>query len=230
MNGKVALVTGANRGLGLETCRQLEGLGLRVILTSRDPDNGRDVTARLGPNVAFYPLDVADPEQIERVRQFVLAEYAHLDVLVNNAGVYLDKGTNTLPVPEKVFRETLDINLFGAFRMCQAFIPMMKEHDYGRVVNLSSHLGALADMKGRNASYRISKAGLNALTRILADEVRDYNIKVNSAHPGWVRTDMGGSQAPRSIEEGADTIVWLATLPDDGPTGGFFHDRKPIPW
>lgn len=200
------------------------------MLTSRDPEKGRSAAAQLGKNVVFFPLDVADLEQIQRVRQFVLAEYGRLDVLVNNAGVYLDKGANTLTLAETVFRETLDINLFGAFRMCQAFMPIMKERGYGRVVNVSSRLGSLADMKGRNASYRISKASLNALTCILADEVRDYNIKVNSAHPGWVRTDMGGSQAPRSVEVGGDTIVWLATLPDDGPTGGFFQDRKPISW
>jgi len=227
---RVALVTGANRGLGLETCRQLASLGLRIILTSRDPAKGRSAATRLGDGVVFYPLDVADPEHVQRVQQFVLAEFGRLDVLVNNAGVNLDKGINTLTLPEKIFRDTLDINLIGAFRMCQAFIPMMKEHGYGRVVNVSSHLGSLAEMKGHNASYRISKAGLNALTRVLADEVKEYNIKVNSAHPGWVRTDMGGPQAPRSIDKGVDTIVWLATLEDDGPSGGFFQDRKPVPW
>jgi len=226
----VALVTGANRGIGLETCRQLADLGLRVILTSRDPEKGRNAAARIGKNVVYYPLDVADPEQIQRLRVFVMEEFGRLDVIVNNAGVYLDKGSNSLSLTEKVFRDTLDINLFGAFRMCQAFIPTMKERGYGRVVNVSSRLGSLVDMKGGSASYRISKTGLNALTRVLADEVRNYNVKINSAHPGRVKTDMGGPEAPRSIEAGADTIVWLATLADDGPTGGFFHDRKQIPW
>jgi NAD(P)-dependent dehydrogenase (short-subunit alcohol dehydrogenase family) len=153
------------------------------------------------------------------------------DVLVNNAGVMLDGGGRRIAdLSLDVLQATLEVNLYGALRVTQALLPMMRRHRYGRIVNLSSGLGQLADMGSGTPAYRISKTALNAFTRILAAELEGTNIKVNSLCPGWVRTDLGGPNAPRSVEEGADTAVWLATLPDKGPSGGFFRDRKRIAW
>lgn len=235
---RIAIVTGANRGLGLETCRQLAQLGLQVILTSRDPTKGQAAAEKLrssGLEVTFHPLDVTDPESVWRLREFVAEELGRIDVLVNNAGVFLDPGSGGDPPENSVFRASVDTirasmetNLYGALRMCQTFIPLMAGS--GRVVNVSSGMGQLSDMNGCCPGYRFSKVGLNALTRILADELQGTRVKVNSVCPGWVRTDMGGPNATRSLEDGAATIVWLATLADDGPTGGFFRDRTPIPW
>jgi NAD(P)-dependent dehydrogenase (short-subunit alcohol dehydrogenase family) len=233
MENQIALVTGANRGIGFETCRQLARLGLQVILTSRRPDQGElaaEILRREGLPVDYHPLDVTDPQQVDRLRLWILQRYERLDVLVNNAAVYLDDRKSVLTVPIDMLRLTIDTNYYGALYLCRAFVPGMKKNDYGRVVNVSSEMGSLAGMAGNSAGYRTSKAALNALTRILASEVHTRNIKVNSASPGWVRSDMGGPHATRSLEQGAETIVWLATLPDDGPTGGFFSDRKSIPW
>lgn len=235
---KTAVVTGANRGLGLETCRQLAGLGLTVILTSRDAQKGEAAAAGLrkaGAEVRFHPLDVTDPQSIRRLADFVETEFGRLDMLVNNAGVFLDPVDSPEPDAASVFRADLDIvrrsmetNVYGPLLLCQALVPLMR--GYGRIVNVSSGMGQLTEMNGGCPGYRFSKVALNALTRILADELQHTRIKVNSLCPGWVRTDMGGPNADRPVEEGADTIVWLATLPDDGPSGGFFRDRKPIPW
>jgi NAD(P)-dependent dehydrogenase (short-subunit alcohol dehydrogenase family) len=230
---KIALVTGANRGIGFETCRQLARLGMQVILTSRDPARGERAaeTLRLeGGRIDFHPLDVTDPAQVEALRAWAVQRFGGVDVLVNNAGVYLGEDKSVFNVPLDVVRATMEINFYGALNLCRAFIPRMKQHGYGRVVNVSSEMGSLASMGGNSAGYRTSKAALNALTRILASEVRGQNIKVNSACPGWVRSEMGGEHAPRSLEQGAATLVWLATLPDDGPSGGFFMDGKSIPW
>lgn len=235
---KIAVVTGANRGLGLETCRQLARLGLTVILTSRDARKGELAAAGLrdsGLAVRYHPLDVTDPQSIRRLAGFVEAEFGRLDVLINNAGVFLDPLDSPGPGAASVFRADLDVvrrsmetNVYGPLLLCQALVPLMQ--GYGRIVNLSSGMGQLSDMNGCCPGYRFSKTALNALTRILADELRDTRIKVNSVCPGWVRTDMGGPNAERPVEQGADSIVWLATLPDQGPSGGFFRDRAPIPW
>jgi NAD(P)-dependent dehydrogenase (short-subunit alcohol dehydrogenase family) len=230
---KIALVTGANRGIGLETCRQLARLGMQVILTSRDAAKGEQAAQILrqeGGQIAAHPLDVIDPDQVERLRLWVVERYGRLDVLINNAGVYLGEDKSVFSVPLDVIRFTMEVNFYGPLHLCRAFVPLMKQHGYGRVVNVSSEMGSLAGMGGYSTGYRASKAALNALTRILAGEVRGQNIKVNSACPGWVRSDMGGEHAPRSLEQGAATLVWLATLPDDGPSGGFFMDGKPVPW
>lgn len=230
---KIALVTGANRGIGFEACRQLARLGMRVILTSRDVAAGERATESLRADslqVDYYLLDVTDMQQVERLRQWLVERFGQLDVLINNAGVFLEEDKSVLRVPLDVVRTTMEVNFFGALYLCQAFVPLMKQHGYGRVVNVSSEMGSLTRMGGYNAGYRASKAALNALTRIVANEVRGHNIKVNAACPGWVRSDMGGQHAPRSLEQGAASIVWLATLPDDGPSGGFFMDEKPVPW
>jgi NAD(P)-dependent dehydrogenase (short-subunit alcohol dehydrogenase family) len=231
--GKIALITGANRGIGFETCRQLTRLGMQVILTSREAVKGEMAVEALrqeGGQVDFHLLDVTEAEQVEQLHAWVVERYGRLDVLVNNAGVYLGEDKSVFNVPLDVVRTTMEINFYGALNMCRAFVPMMKRIGYGRVVNVSSEMGSLASMGGNSAGYRVSKAALNALTRIIASEVRSYNIKINSACPGWVRSDMGGTHAPRSLEQGAATTVWLATLPDDGPSGGFFQDGKPVSW
>jgi NAD(P)-dependent dehydrogenase (short-subunit alcohol dehydrogenase family) len=161
----------------------------------------------------------------------VASTHGRLDVLVNNAGI-IGGGwsTSAVDVDLDQVRKTLETNFYGTWRLTQGALPLMRRNSYGRIVSLSSGMGQLSDMGGHSPAYRVSKAGLNALTRILTAELGDENILVNSCCPGWVRSDMGGPHAPRSLEEGADTVVWLATLPDDGPRGGFFRDRQPIPW
>jgi NAD(P)-dependent dehydrogenase (short-subunit alcohol dehydrogenase family) len=233
MEGKrrVALVSGANRGIGREIARQLAELGDHVILTARDPSAGERVAKELrdgGHSVQAEQLDVADPDSVERLRERVEAEPGRLDALVNNAGVMGEIATNVSQAPLDDARQTMETNLFGAWRLSQAMLPLLRGSGHGRIVNVSSGAGQLSDMNGGYPGYRVSKTALNALTRILSNE--EGGILVNSMCPGWVRTDMGGSAAPRSVEEGADTAVWLATLPDDGPTGGFFRNREPIPW
>ena len=229
---RVALVTGANRGIGLEVCRQLAGRGLRVVLTARDPNKGQAAADGLianGLDVTFLPLDVSDPAAAEAARVWVEGRYGRLDVLVNNAAVYLDDNVSIFDVPLSTFDKTLAANLYGPLHLCRAFVPGMRQRGYGRVVNVSSESGQLSTMGGYTAAYAISKTALNGLTRVVAAEAGQA-VKVNAVCPGWVRTDMGGPHASRSVAEGADTIVWLATLPDSGPTGGFFQDRRRIDW
>jgi NAD(P)-dependent dehydrogenase (short-subunit alcohol dehydrogenase family) len=226
----VALVTGGNRGIGLEVCRQLARAGLHVILGSRDPGRGRNAARALaaeGLDVSVEELDVADPESVRACARRLEEAGLTVDVLINNAAVYPTAGI--LQVDEATAEEALQINLLGALRTCQAFVPGMVARGYGRVVNVSSGGGSLTEDVPGPGAYGLSKAGLNALTRMVANSVRG-DVKVNAACPGWVATDMGGAAAPRSLEQGADTIVWLATLPEDGPTDGFFRDRRPIPW
>jgi NAD(P)-dependent dehydrogenase (short-subunit alcohol dehydrogenase family) len=230
---KIALVTGGNRGIGFETCRQLGRQGVHVLLTSRNWDKGETAAKKLrqeGYDINYYQLDVTDVAGVAALPEVVEQQFGRLDILVNNAGVYLDEGRSIFDVSFDEIRLTMAVSFYGPLHLCRAFVPLMKQSGYGRVVNVSSGDGALTEMGGRTAAYRISKTALNALTRIVADEVRVYNIKVNAMCPGWVRTDMGGQAATRSVAEGADTVVWLATLPDDGPTSGFFRDRRPISW
>ena len=233
MRNRIALITGANRGIGFEVCRQLAQNGAQVILTSRDRARGEravEILRREGHAVAYCPLDVSDSRSVDAARAFVQAQFGRLDVLVNNAAVYLDEYASVFDVPIEVVRETLAINFYGPLYLCRAFAPLMQKQNYGRIVNVSSGMGAFDEMGGGSAAYRISKTALNALTVIMAEELRAYNIKVNAVCPGWVRTDMGGPNATRDLREGADTIVWLALLPDDAPSGGFFRDRQSIPW
>jgi len=234
MDKQLAVVTGGNKGIGYEICRQLARKGLRVVLTSRDAEKGREARNRLekeGLDVLHYQLEVTDQASVAAIASHLESEYGRVDVLVNNAGISIDsRSTSVLREKEETFRITLETNFYGALRMCQALVPLMQKNHYGRVVNLSSGLGQLDDMGDGTPAYRVSKTALNALTRMVASAVQGDNILVNSMCPGWVRTDMGGPGASRSVEQGAETAVWLAMLPRDGPTGGFFRDNKPIPW
>ena len=226
---RTALVTGGNRGIGFEACRQLARTGLRVVLTARDAVRGEEAAQALrdeGLEVLFEGLDVTDGGSVEACVRRLSEAGTDIDVLVNNAGVYPTEGV--FQVDEVTFRGALEINTLGPFRTCRAFVPAMVRRGYGRVVNVSSGGGSFGEGIGPVA-YGASKAALNALTVKVAEAARG-DVKANAMCPGWVRTDMGGAGAPRSPEQAADTLVWLATLPPDGPNGGFFRDRRPIPW
>jgi len=229
-NGRVALVSGGNRGIGLEVCRQLAEGGLTVVLGSRDEERGRQAAEGLPGELAVRQLDVADAASVERLAASIEKDFGRLDVLVNNAGISNDEGQSGAEADLGRVKEALEANLFGAWRLCEAAIPHMRREGYGRIVNVSTGLAALEDMGGGSPGYRISKTSLNALTRILASELRGSGILVNAVNPGWVQTDMGGSNANRTVEEGADGVVWAATLPNNGPTGGFFRDRRHVAW
>lgn len=226
---RTALVTGGNRGIGFEACRQLARSGLSVVLTARDAEKGMTAAEALkdeGLEVSFEELDVSDGESVAACARRLSEAGTDIDVLVNNAGVYPTEGV--FSVSEEAFRGALEINSVGPFLTCKAFVPGMVERGYGRVVNVSSGGGSFGEGLGP-AAYAVSKAALNALTVKVSGAVRG-DVKANAMCPGWVRTDMGGAGAARSPEEAADSLVWLATLPADGPNGGFFRDRKPIPW
>ncbi|HEX4331582.1 MAG TPA: SDR family oxidoreductase [Usitatibacter sp.] len=231
---KIAIVTGGNRGLGLEIAKQLMKSDLFVVVGARDAPKCEATMVALKPvgsNAVAYPLDVNDTHSVRRFVEEVDRQHGAPGVLVNNAGIYPEAiDATVVDSPTSIWRETFETNLFGAVRMCREVVPLMRKLRYGRVVNMSSGLGQLQKMAEGSPAYRVSKAALNALTRTLAAEVAGSGILVNSTSPGWVRTDMGGENAPRSVEEGADTAVWLCLLPSNGPTGQFFRDRKPIPW
>ena len=220
---RVALVSGASRGIGAEISRELaRDHGFTVFAGARNPDEVEELDC-----VVSIQLDVTDEDTIYVARERLQSDPGRLDVLVNNAGVYGEpNGAADYPLEDA--HEVLEVNTFGPWRLIQAFLPLLRKSDAPRIVNVSSGAGQLSDMYGGRAAYRVSKTALNALTRTLAYDEPD--LKINAMCPGWVRSDMGGSAATRSLEEGADTAVWLATLPDDGPTGGFFRDREPIPW
>lgn len=227
----VAVVTGGNRGIGLETCRQLAARGMTVVLTARDHARATAAAAELSGRgeVRAEPLDVADEGSVLRLAARLEADLGRVDALVNNAAINYDVGERTVSVDLGDVRRTLQTNLFGAWRTVQVFLPLLRAAERPRVVNVSSGAGALTGMGGGTPAYSVSKAALNALTLMLADELRRDRILVNAVCPGWVATDMGGPGG-RPVSEGAAGVVWAATLPDDGPTGGFFRDGRPIPW
>ena len=230
---RIALVTGANRGIGFEVCRQLATRGFVVLLTAREFAKAESAAKKLGDVGTVEPLalDVSDPRSIEEAAADVATRYGHLDVLVNNAGINYDtwETVENADIAGTVM-ETIATNLLGPWRVCQAFLPLLRKSRAGRIVNVSSESGSLAKMSAGPPAYQVSKAALNAMTRTLAGELLQANILVNSVCPGWVATKMGGAGAPRAVTEGAAGIVWAATLPDNGPTGGFFRDGKPLPW
>ncbi len=238
MNERIAVVTGANRGIGFEICRQLAELEILVVLSSRDEDKGLKACEKLQKEelpVRYHQLDVAHAASVNNFKTFMENEFGRCDILVNNAGIFPDKSINNKPpsifqTNMDTIRQTMETNVYGPMMMCQALVPLMKKNNYGRIVNISSGMGQLSDMNGFYPGYRISKTAINAVTRILTDELLDYNILVNSMCPGWVKTEMGGPGATREVKEGADTAVWLATLPNGGVRGKFFRDRKEIPW
>jgi len=239
MKDRVAIVTGANRGIGFEVCRQLAKKGFKVILTSRNEEKGQAACEELrkeGLTVDYHQCDVNDEASVKKLRDEVEAKYGRCDVLVNNAGIFPDTTDASGGFPSifdskiDTVRKAMETNVYGPILLCQAFVPLMKKNKYGRIVNFSSGMGQLSAMNGGCPAYRISKTSINAVTCLLADELKDDNILVNSLCPGWVKTDMGGPGATRELSEGADTAAWLAILPDDGPRGKFFRDRKEFPW
>jgi NAD(P)-dependent dehydrogenase (short-subunit alcohol dehydrogenase family) len=230
---QIALVTGGNRGIGLEICRQLAKLGVRVILASRDAAKGHAaagelIAARLP--VEARELDVASERSIEECMNWIRRDLGRLDILVNNAGIMVEEDDADPEQEIQIIRDTMQTNVYGPLPLSRLAIPIMKSRRYGRIVNLSSSMGSLTDMGPGYLAYRMSKAGINVVTRVLAAEGEGLGILINSVDPGWVQTSMGGTGASRTVQKGAETAVWLATLPDNGPTGGFFRDRKTIPW
>lgn len=232
-NEKLALVTGANRGIGLEVAHQLGHKDFTVLLGSRTVAKGEEAAKPFleeGLQIIPVALDVTDQKTIDDLKTWTEDRFGKLDVLVNNAAILYDSWQQAVSADLNVVTQAFETNTLGAWRMCHAFIPLLRRSKHARIVNVSSESGSLDSMAGGTPAYAVSKVALNALTRMLADELRGDRILVNSVCPGWVATDMGGPNAPRTVKEGAKSVVWAAMLPDDGPTGGFFRDGKPLPW
>jgi NAD(P)-dependent dehydrogenase (short-subunit alcohol dehydrogenase family) len=243
-SAKVALITGANKGIGLETARQLGKLGVTVVVGSRDLGRGEEAAEVLrgaGVDARALKLDVVNEADRQAAAKYIEQEFGRLDILINNAGVMLDGmggGNNTSTTTQRSLHETFETNFFAPVALTQTLLPLLRKSAAGRIVNLSSILGSntLQATPGspiydaKTFAYDASKAALNSFTIHLAHELKDTKIKVNSAHPGWVKTDMGGEGAMMEIVDGAKTSVELATLSADGPTGGYFHMGKPLPW
>ncbi len=231
---KIAVVTGGNKGVGFGACRLLAKEGVCTILTARDEERGTAAAAKLanaGLDVRFHPLDVTERASAKRLALYLREEFGQLDILINNAAILIDRSMTSLTVDLDTMQKMMNTNAYGPLRVCQALVPLLKESPAGRIVNVSSWFGSMSDMSGGGyAAYRISKAALNALTQILAEDLRGTTITVNAACPGWVRTDMGGPSGTKTWEEGADTPVWLALKGKGGPNKEFFQNRKPHPW
>lgn len=232
MAKKVAVVTGANRGIGFEIANQLAHQGFITILTARDAEKGRSAAEKLAGegDVEFMQLDVTSEQSIKDLVAGIKAKHGRLDVLINNAGVFLDKAKDPVTIDLDTMRQTLEANSLGPLRLIQEAVPLMKERGYGRIVNMSSGMSSFHEMTGGYLAYRTSKTALNVITKVLSAELKESGILVNCMCPGWVKTDMGGENAPRTTRQGADTAVWLALLPNDGPTGLFFRDREEVEW
>lgn len=241
---KVAFITGGNKGLGFETARQLGKLGIKVVIGSRDLEKGKTAAQKLqseGIKVDVVAFDVSRKADYQAVYNYFDKNYGCLDILINNAGTSSEDfrgGNKTSTTSAEVLHDTFDINFFGVIEITQALLPLIRKSPAGRIVNLSSILGSNTlhatpgspIYEAKAFAYDASKAALNSFTVHLAHELKDTKIKVNSAHPGWVKTDMGTDAAPMEIPDGAKTSVRLATLPDDGPTGGYFHMEDALPW
>lgn len=240
---KVAFITGGNKGIGFETARQLGQQGVTVVIGSRDLAKGKEAVDKLkkdGVHAEAVKFDITNEADYQAVYNYFDKKFGRLDILINNAGISREAfgGNRTSTTSPEVLHETFDTNFFGVIQLTQTLLPLIRKSPAGRIVNLSSILGSLtlhADPKSpiaasKSFAYNASKAALNAFTIHLADELKETKIKVNSAHPGWVKTDMGTNAAPMEIPEGAKTSVRLALLPDDGPTGGYFHMDQTLPW
>jgi NAD(P)-dependent dehydrogenase (short-subunit alcohol dehydrogenase family) len=246
MQSKIAFISGANRGLGFETARELGEKGIKVIMGSRDKTKG-DVAAKKlkdkGFTVEAFEFDINNFADHKKLFAYLEKNGGKLDILVNNAGIFLDKQASgrenrTSTIDIKMIHETFETNFFNVIALTQTLLPLIRKSDAGRIVNLSSLLGSLTEhanpksaiYNSKTFAYDASKTALNAFTVHLAHELKDTKIKVNSAHPGWVKTEMGGQEAPMEVSEGGKTSAELALLPEDGPTGGFFHRGQPIAW
>lgn len=230
---KVALVTGGNRGIGYELAKQLALKGFKVILASRDPEKGHEAAQKLKDlnlDVSFVVMDVDSQESIHQAVITVSDQYGKLDVLINNAGVYLDENKKLLAMDPSILERTMATNFFGAYHVIRSFIPIMEKQGYGRIINVSSEYGALSELSYSGVgAYKLSKLALNGLTRLIAAEIKG-DIKINAVDPGWVSSDMGGPSAPRTPKQAAESILWLTTAGPEGPNGGLFRDGKPIDW
>jgi NAD(P)-dependent dehydrogenase (short-subunit alcohol dehydrogenase family) len=235
---KVALITGANKGIGLETARQLAAQGYRVLVGARQAAEGEAAAASMGAQAQFLHIDMTNPATFQAAAEWIERQIGRLDVLVNNAGIGPDNGMAPSAAPIAWIRDSFATNVFGLVELTQVLLPLLKKSPAGRIVNVSSVLGSLTVNSDPNTDlgpwrsfgYNGSKAAVNMFTVTLAHELKDTKIKVNSAHPGWVKTELGGEAAPLEVSEGAETSVWLATLEEDGPTGGFFHKKDRLPW
>jgi NAD(P)-dependent dehydrogenase (short-subunit alcohol dehydrogenase family) len=242
MERRIALVTGANKGIGLETVRQLARQGVQTVLASRDVGRGETAIRSLlaeGLPVEFLQLDVTDSASIARAASEIEKRHGRLDILVNNAGIFAEK-LDRLPSEQTLdaWRKTFDANVFGLVEVTQAFLPLLRKSKSARIVNVSSRLGSITDQADPKSpyydfkvpAYNVSKSAVNAWTVQLAHELRNSHIKVNTIHPGHVKTDMGGANAAMEVVDGARTSVALALIPDDGPNGGYFHLGERLPW
>lgn len=230
---KVALVTGGNRGIGYELVKQLALKGFKVILASRDPEKGHKAVQQLRESnldVSFVPIDVDNQESINQASTTVNERYGRLDVLINNAGVYLDENKKLVVMDPSILEKTMATNFFGVYHMIRSFIPLMEKQGYGRIINVSSEYGAMSEMSHPGVgAYKLSKFTLNGLTRLLAAEIHG-DIKINAVDPRWVSSDMGGPSASRTPKQAAESILWLTTIGPEGPSGGFFRDGIRIDW
>jgi len=235
---RIALVTGANKGIGYSIVKLLaktDPSNLLVLLGARDEAKGKEAKEKLQKeeglnNVEFVQFDVSDFSSIEKAVASIFDKYSKIDILVNNAGIAIDFGESFIDEDISKVVTTLQTNTLGPLRLSQLIVPVMRKNNFGRIVNVSSGAGQLSDMNGKHIGYRMSKVALNCVTRVINDEDKDFNILVNSVCPGFVNTDLTGGRGKKTPDEGADTAVWLATLPTDGPRGGFFRNRQPIPW
>lgn len=238
---KIALITGANKGLGFETARQLGKQNIKVLIGARDETRGREAAEKLraeGFSAEFVLLDVSDEKTHDAAAKYIEENYGRLDILINNAGIALDSTEKPSEVSSETLRKTFDTNFFGVIALTQTFLPLIKKSDNGRIVNVSSGLGSLTQHSDPNwefynvkpLAYNSSKTALNAFTVILAHELKDTKIKVNSADPGFTATDLNGHRGTKTVEQGASIIADLATLPDDGATGSYFDDQGVLPW
>ncbi|MEU5876532.1 SDR family NAD(P)-dependent oxidoreductase [Spirillospora sp. NPDC047279] len=224
----IALVTGANRGLGRETARQLAGRGHTVLVSARSAADAEEAARELGKDAVPLRLDVTGPD-LSGIAAEIEERHGGLDVLVNNAAIHYDTWQRAAEADLAVVREAVETNLYGPWRLIETLLPLLRRSEHPRIVNVSSEAASLTNMGGGTPAYTASKVALNALTRMLAAELRADGVLVNAVCPGWVATDMGGPGG-RPVHDGAAGIVWAATLPDDGPTGGFFRDARPLPW